>query len=89
MQGWLFCRKGAWNAPYRKKGVAMITDTEIKTQVVAQYLGDIEAERFVVHIQSVPDEKFKFYTLCTREFTALQFTPIKEVREWLLHRINA
>jgi HEPN domain-containing protein len=36
-----------------------------------------------------PDEKFKFYTLCTREFTDLQFTRIKEVREWLLHRINA
>jgi hypothetical protein len=75
-----------------KDALRMITDTEIKTkrfQVVAQYFGDIEAERFVAHIQSVPDEKFKFYTLCTREFTALQFTRIKEVREWLLHRINA
>jgi len=35
----------------------MITDTEIKTkgfQIVAQYLGDIEAERFVVLIQMEP-----------------------------------
>ncbi len=36
-----------------------------------------------------PDEKFKFYKLCTRDFTAKQFARIKEVREWLLTRINA
>ena len=36
-----------------------------------------------------PDEKFKFYTLCTKDFAAMQFTRIKEVREWLLSRINA
>ncbi len=36
-----------------------------------------------------PDEKFKFYTLCTRDFTTKQFARIKEVREWLLTRINA
>lgn len=35
----------------------MITDTEIKTKglrVLAQYLGDIEAERFVALIQREP-----------------------------------
>ncbi len=35
----------------------MITDTEIKTkgfQILAQYLGDIEAERFVALIQREP-----------------------------------
>ncbi len=36
-----------------------------------------------------PDEKFKFYTLCTKDFTAKQFVRIKEIREWLLTRINA
>jgi hypothetical protein len=35
-----------------------------------------------------PDEKFKFYTLCTKDFTAGQFKRIKEVQEWLLIRIN-
>ena len=36
-----------------------------------------------------PDEKFRFYTLCTREFTEEQFSRIKEVRAWLLTRVNA
>lgn len=36
-----------------------------------------------------PDDKFKFYSLCTKDFAAVQFTRIKEVREWLLLRINA
>jgi hypothetical protein len=35
----------------------MITDTEIKVkgiQLLSQYLGDVEAERFVARIQSRP-----------------------------------
>jgi HEPN domain-containing protein len=36
-----------------------------------------------------PDEKFRFYALCTREFTEEQFSRIKEVRAWLLTRANA
>lgn len=41
----------------------MITDTEIKTkgfQVLAQYLGDIEAERFVALIQREPFDYTKW-----------------------------
>jgi len=34
-----------------------------------------------------PDEKFKFYKLCTLEFTQENFTRIKEMREWLLKKI--
>ncbi len=41
----------------------MITDTEIKTQgfqVLAQYLGDIEAERFIALIQRDPFDYTKW-----------------------------
>ncbi|ESQ17392.1 MAG: hypothetical protein N838_29390 [Thiohalocapsa sp. PB-PSB1] len=41
----------------------MITDTEIKTkgfQVLAQYLGDIEAERFIALIQREPFDYTKW-----------------------------
>jgi len=41
----------------------MITDTEIRTkglQVLAQYLGDIEAERFVALIQREPFDYTKW-----------------------------
>ncbi|MES9855828.1 MAG: hypothetical protein ABW166_04375 [Sedimenticola sp.] len=41
----------------------MITDTEIKTkgfQVLAQHLGDIEAERFVALIQREPFDYTKW-----------------------------
>lgn len=41
----------------------MITDTEIKTkgfQILAQYLGDIEAERFVALIQREPFDYTKW-----------------------------
>ena len=41
----------------------MITDTEIKAkgfQVLAQYLGDIEAERFVALIQREPFDYTKW-----------------------------
>jgi len=41
----------------------MITDTEIKTkgfQVLAQYLGDVEAERFVALIQREPFDYIKW-----------------------------
>lgn len=34
-----------------------------------------------------PDEKFRFYTLCTRDFTAENFTRIKEIRKCLLKKI--
>ena len=45
----------------------MITDTEIKTkgiQVLAQHLGDIEAERFIALIQREPFD----YTKWRQEF---------------------
>jgi len=41
----------------------MITDTEIKTkgfQILSQYLGDIEAERFVALIQREPFDYTKW-----------------------------
>lgn len=41
----------------------MITDTEIRTkevQVLAQYLGDIEAERFIALIQREPFDYTKW-----------------------------
>ncbi len=41
----------------------MITDTELKTkgvQVLAQYLGDIEAERFIALIQREPFDYTKW-----------------------------
>ncbi|MFP3910896.1 MAG: HEPN domain-containing protein [Desulfobacteraceae bacterium] len=34
-----------------------------------------------------PDEKLRFYNLCTREFTAPNFQRIKDIRKWLLKRI--
>ena len=34
-----------------------------------------------------PDEKFKFYNLCTRAFTTMNFDRIKEIRKWLLKKI--
>ena len=35
-----------------------------------------------------PDEKLKFYRLCTKEFTDENFTRIKEIRKWLLKKIH-
>lgn len=35
-----------------------------------------------------PDEKFKFYKLCTHEFTAQNFSRIKEIQKWLMDKIN-
>ena len=34
-----------------------------------------------------PDEKLRFYNLCTREFAAENFIRIKEIRKWLLQKI--
>ncbi len=34
-----------------------------------------------------PDERFRFYRLCTKEFAAQNFSRIKEIREWLLKKI--
>ncbi len=34
-----------------------------------------------------PDEKFRFYRLCTRDFAVDNFEKIKEVRKWLLQKI--
>lgn len=34
-----------------------------------------------------PDEKLKFYKLCTRDFAAVNFARIKEIRKWLLQKI--
>ncbi len=42
----------------------MITDTEIKTKgihVLAQYLGDVEAERFIALIQREPFDYTKWH----------------------------
>jgi hypothetical protein len=49
--------------PGLSKGFRMITDTEIKTkgiQVLAQYLGDVEAERFIALIQREPFDYTKW-----------------------------
>ena len=35
-----------------------------------------------------PDEKLRFYNLCTRDFTADNFTRIKEIRRWLLQMMH-
>lgn len=35
-----------------------------------------------------PDEKFKFYKLCTKDFTAENFNRIKEIYKWLLKKTN-
>lgn len=34
-----------------------------------------------------PDEKLRFYKLCTPEFTAENFRQIKEIQKWLLKKI--
>ena len=44
-------------------GIVMITDTEIKVKgihILAQYLGDIEAERFIALIQREPFDYTKW-----------------------------
>lgn len=33
-----------------------------------------------------PDEKMRFYSLCTQEFTAENFRQIKEIQKWLLKK---
>ncbi len=35
-----------------------------------------------------PDEKFKFYKMCTREFTTENFLRIKEIYQWVLNMIK-
>ena len=35
-----------------------------------------------------PDEKLKFYKMCTHEFTAENFRKIKEIYEFLLKKIK-
>lgn len=35
-----------------------------------------------------PDEKLKFYKMCTREFTEEHFHRIKEIYKWLLQKIK-
>lgn len=35
-----------------------------------------------------PDEKLKFYNLCTYDFTKEQFQRIKEIYKWLLEKIT-
>ncbi len=35
-----------------------------------------------------PDEKLRFYKLCTQEFTAENFLRIKEIQKWLLKKIT-
>lgn len=34
-----------------------------------------------------PDEKLRFYKLCTKDFAAENFARIKEIRKWLLQKI--
>ncbi|MBN1905826.1 MAG: HEPN domain-containing protein [Deltaproteobacteria bacterium] len=34
-----------------------------------------------------PDEKLRFYKLCTKEFAEENFNRIKEIRDWLLKKI--
>ena len=36
-----------------------------------------------------PDEKLKFYKLCTKEFTSHNLTRIKDIRKWLLKKIHS
>jgi len=36
-----------------------------------------------------PDDKFRFYNLCTKDFTTMNFDRIKEIRKWLLKKICA
>jgi len=36
-----------------------------------------------------PDEKLKFYKLCTKEFASHNLTRIKDIRKWLLKRIHS
>ena len=35
-----------------------------------------------------PDFKFRFYQICTREFTEVQFSKIKELYQWLLSQMK-
>lgn len=35
-----------------------------------------------------PDEKLRFYRLCTKDFAAENFARIKEIRKWLLEKIS-
>lgn len=59
----------------------MITDTEIKTkgfQVLAQYLGDIEAERFVAFIQREPFD----YTNWRQEMD--EELSLEEISRWAM-----
>ncbi|MFO7932169.1 MAG: HEPN domain-containing protein [Thermodesulfobacteriota bacterium] len=34
-----------------------------------------------------PDEKLRFYKLCTKDFAVENFARIKEIRKWLLQKI--
>jgi HEPN domain-containing protein len=34
-----------------------------------------------------PDQKLRFYNLCTKDFAAENFARIKEIRKWLLQKI--
>ena len=46
-----------------KAGIAMITDTEIKLKgnhLLSEYLGDVEAERFITLIQREPFDYTKW-----------------------------
>ncbi len=49
---------------HRRSGKAMVTDTEIKLkgmQILSKYLGDVEAERFIVLIQREPFDYTKWH----------------------------
>ena len=55
----------------------MITDTEIKTkgiQVLAQYLGDVEAERFIALIQREPFDYTKWRGTLNEELSVKEIS---------------
>ncbi len=55
----------------------MITDTEIKTrgiQILAQYLGDVEAERFIALIQREPFDYTRWRSTFNEELSVAEIS---------------
>ena len=58
-----------------------------KIELEEETLGFLDAVNTFNISTRYPDEKFKFYKLCTGEFTENHFTQIKEIYKCLLQKI--
>ncbi len=70
------------NAPLSHNLVRLVEQTKLNcSESQLQFLADVN--RFNIESR-YPDIKFQFQKLCTAEFTAEQFSKIKEMYQWLL-----